>query len=45
MYNIILSYVPLHKNRTILYIQIGKPHFEDIIDHLKRYKLCFLGQL
>lgn len=44
MYNIILSYVPLHKNRTIL-LQIGRPHFKDIIDHLKSHKLCFSSQL
>lgn len=42
MYNIILSYVPLHKNRTIL-LQIGRPHFKDIIDHLKSHELCFSG--
>lgn len=44
MYNIISSYVPLHKNRTIL-LQIGRPHFKDIIDHLKSHKLCFSSQL
>lgn len=44
MYNIIVSYVPLHKNRTIL-LQVGRPHFKDIIDHFKSHKFCFSGQL
>lgn len=42
MYNIIESYVPLHKNRTIL-LQVGRPHFKDIVDRFKSHKFRFSG--
>ena len=42
MYNITLSHVPLHKNRTI-FVQIGRPHFKDIINHFfKKLQIVFL---